>query len=101
MCVLLCPPVSLQDKQSRFVVRSCLGGLDDRFVLTGSEECRVYVYHRHSGERLLSLEGHSGTVNSVAWNPADPHMFASASDDKSIHIWQTQQEAGAVKGGLQ
>lgn len=31
------------------MVRSCLGGLDDRFVLTGSEECRVYVYHRQSG----------------------------------------------------
>jgi hypothetical protein len=37
------------------VVRSCLGGLDDRFVLTGSEECRVYVYHRHTGGGLAAV----------------------------------------------
>lgn len=28
-------------RSSRYVVRACLGGLQQRFVLTGSEECKV------------------------------------------------------------
>lgn len=75
----------------RFVIRSAFGGADDAFVGTGSESSLMHIWHRESSTLLASVEGHTATVNAVAWNPKNDHMLASASDDHKVIVWLSQK----------
>jgi hypothetical protein len=38
--------------QNRLVLRSCFGGVSDAFILGGSEDGRVCLWHRKCGDLL-------------------------------------------------
>ncbi|KAG0091447.1 hypothetical protein BGZ93_008829 [Podila epicladia] len=107
-------------QQGRFVIRPCFGGggggggggglsrrgllseddLSDesaqyreRFVVSGSEDSKIHLWHRDNGHLVQTFEGHTKAVTCVAWHPTNPTMFASASDDHTIRIWGTPEDA--------
>lgn len=82
-------------KQGEFVIRSCYGGGSEQFVLSGSEDSQIYLWHRKSKTLLERISGHEKTVGAVAWNPS-ACQWASASDDKTVRVWEIQTES-AVK----
>lgn len=74
-------------------IHSSFGGLNDNFVVSGSEDNNVYVWHKKREYPIAILDGHTKTVNCVSWNPVRHNMIASASDDMTIRIWGTRKQA--------
>lgn len=94
----------LGQKQDMFIIRSCFGGADENLIISGSAgslpsstslsvmlttdpDSKVYIWHKENGTLIETLEGHlRGCVNTVAWNPANPCMFASGGDDSKVRM---------------
>lgn len=85
-------------KQREYIIRSAFGGASENFVVSGSEDSRVYIW-RSNGHLVEKLEAHrSGCVNCVAWHPKDPAVFASAGDDRTVRIWTKPAQARPYRG---
>ncbi|KAJ1569637.1 hypothetical protein HK096_002455, partial [Nowakowskiella sp. JEL0078] len=48
-----------KENEAKFVVRSCFGGCEESFVVSGSEESKVWIWNRESEIELEVLSGHS------------------------------------------
>lgn len=47
-------------------------------------------------QKANEFRGHSGSVNSVAFNQLNDNMFVSASNDRSFRIWDVRKPKALV-----
>lgn len=63
--------------------------VSNEYVASGAEDKHGYLWDRHYGICLAKYP-HDDVVNSVAFNPADPEMLVTASDDFTLKIWRSR-----------
>ena len=46
-------------KQEMFIIRCAFGGVNDAFVLCGSEDSVIYIWNKDKGDLIGKIEGHT------------------------------------------
>ncbi|XP_059473589.1 F-box/WD repeat-containing protein 5 [Neocloeon triangulifer] len=66
------------------------------YVASGAEDKFGHLWDRHYGTCLVKYP-HDDVVNSVAFNPKDPEMLVTVSDDYSIKVWRSRRRVMEFK----
>ncbi|KAJ4428297.1 hypothetical protein ANN_24315 [Periplaneta americana] len=63
----------------------------NEYVASGAEDKHGYLWDRHYGVCLAKFP-HVDVVNSVAFNPRDPEMLVTTSDDYTVKVWRSRSK---------
>lgn len=66
-------------------------------LATGDNDGIIYITTRNDGGGLVTdtrpLTGHAGSVEEIQWSPSEEKVFASASSDGTIRIWDIRSKS--------
>ena len=61
---------------------------DAQRIASGSFDTTVQVWDANTSRHLLTYQGHTNVIYSLAWSP-DGTRIVSGSDDGTVQLWNT------------
>ncbi|KAL1867826.1 hypothetical protein VTK73DRAFT_3968 [Phialemonium thermophilum] len=66
-------------------------------LLTGDNDGLIYVTTRSDGGGWVTdtraFQGHTGSVEDIQWSPTEASVFASASSDGTVRVWDVRSKS--------
>ncbi|KFY61520.1 hypothetical protein V496_04980 [Pseudogymnoascus sp. VKM F-4515 (FW-2607)] len=74
-------------------------------LVTGDNDGSIYVTTRTQGEGWATdsraLSGHTGSIEELQWSPSERNVFASASSDGTIKVWDVRSKSRSAALSVQ
>jgi ribosome assembly protein RRB1 len=74
-------------------------------LLTGDNDGAIYVTTRTAGDGWAvdsrAFTGHTGSIEELQWSPSERHVFASASSDGTVKVWDVRSKSRTAAVSMQ
>ena len=80
-------------RQEEYIIMCAFAGKNDEYIICGSEDASIFIWHRNSSIAIHEIKGHTGVVNACNLIYINNLEFVfSVSDDHTIRIWSGEEK---------
>lgn len=87
-------------RQEYYVIDCSFAGENDEYIICGSEDLTIFIWHRNSSIPISEIKGHTGAVNSCSLlcglNEMKGFLLFSVSDDHTLRVWSDNSKCNVV-----